>query len=291
MLRCGQRRKTVLRTDRRDKSGVGGRIGMNRALTGVFLLLALLAMAAIILDRMDIISISKDEPAATASTDTPSEANGPIDKTVGAPESAPPDSASPAESAPIDTSAYTRLAASWDVPPTPVVIDMTPPEPETPAEPAPEAVPEQAAQPEVTPAQQNPPAEEATHTEAAPAEEAAHQEQPPAAPAPASGPNSLSLLKVGFSGNDVVLHIQAVQPIASYKTLVLVSPGKVVIDLDGAYKKPAEPDVPKNNVIKKVRVGVHADMLRIVADLHFDSEAKYTVEEISPSQLAITITK
>lgn len=53
----------------------------------------------------------------------------------------------------------------------------------------------------------------------------------------------------------------------NYKSMTLENPDRVVIDLDGAWQFPANPGIPKNELVQSVRVGKNGDKTRVVIDL------------------------
>lgn len=54
----------------------------------------------------------------------------------------------------------------------------------------------------------------------------------------------------------------------NYKNMVLENPDRVVVDLDGEWKFPPNPGIPKNDIVNSVRVGKLGDSkTRVVIDL------------------------
>ncbi|MBD5641239.1 MAG: AMIN domain-containing protein [Desulfovibrio sp.] len=52
-----------------------------------------------------------------------------------------------------------------------------------------------------------------------------------------------------------------------YSSMTLTNPDRVVVDLPGNWKFPANPGVPKNDLVSAVRVGQSGDKTRVVIDL------------------------
>lgn len=52
-----------------------------------------------------------------------------------------------------------------------------------------------------------------------------------------------------------------------YSSMTLENPERVVVDLDGDWTFPANPGVPKNDLVSAVRVGQNGDKTRVVIDL------------------------
>lgn len=53
----------------------------------------------------------------------------------------------------------------------------------------------------------------------------------------------------------------------NYTSMTLANPDRVVVDLPGNWKFPANPGVPKNDLVSAVRVGQSGDKTRVVIDL------------------------
>lgn len=52
-----------------------------------------------------------------------------------------------------------------------------------------------------------------------------------------------------------------------YSSMTLENPERVVVDLPGSWKFPANPGIPKNELVSAVRVGQSGDKTRVVIDL------------------------
>lgn len=52
-----------------------------------------------------------------------------------------------------------------------------------------------------------------------------------------------------------------------YSSMTLADPERVVVDINGNWKFPANPGIPRNNLVSAVRVGKSGDKTRVVIDL------------------------
>lgn len=110
---------------------------------------------------------------------------------------------------------------------------------------------------------------------------------PPAKTAPGKGTFKV---QVKPSGKAVTMEISASGPINTYKSHVLQSPQRVMLDIDGQWTMSGNPSVPGQNVIDKVRFGRHPNAGRVVADIKAPGQVTVSVAQPSPDKLILTIT-
>ncbi len=76
---------------------------------------------------------------------------------------------------------------------------------------------------------------------------------------------TIKRITVFKAGDGVTVRLDS-NVVPTYKTMRLVSPERLVLDLDGTWKLRA-PGVPANNLVSNVRIGDHKEGTRIVIDL------------------------
>lgn len=103
----------------------------------------------------------------------------------------------------------------------------------------------------------------------------------------ATGTHEMSSLAVELSGSTVHIIIKANTPFA-YKTMLLSSPDRLVIDLPGTWKKIATTTTPKNRLVEKIRIGNQPAGPRMVLDLKMKPK-KYDIYKRDTSTLEIVI--
>lgn len=109
-----------------------------------------------------------------------------------------------------------------------------------------------------------------------------------AEPAKPQGKNPvLKNIGLHFKDNGMALRIEADRRF-SYKTFVLPSPDRYVIDLVGAWENLRVPKVPANRFVKSMRVGQQSGGPRMVMDLQ-RAPKKHNVVWLSPTILEIQI--
>lgn len=86
------------------------------------------------------------------------------------------------------------------------------------------------------------------------------------APPSNTGAHSLRSINLGFSGQQMLLRIEAGDAFP-VKTFALTGPDRLVVDLPGSWKGMKAPAVPDNNVVSKVRLGDQPSGPRLVLDL------------------------
>lgn len=95
-------------------------------------------------------------------------------------------------------------------------------------------------------------------------------EKPETAPKPAetaSGASKTANRFVVYSrDNGATVRIGGTSKM-TYSSMTLEDPDRVVVDLQGDWKFPANPGIPKNDLVKAVRVGKNGDKTRLVIDL------------------------
>ncbi len=111
----------------------------------------------------------------------------------------------------------------------------------------------------------------------------------PAPPQPAAE-NTLVALRLTSDAQHVFIHVTTQKPVATYSAFQIKEPKRFVLDLMGSYHSsvPLE-KVESNAYIKDLRTGLHPDKLRIVADLHPDTDPEATVEQRSPTELLVIL--
>jgi len=108
-----------------------------------------------------------------------------------------------------------------------------------------------------------------------PAPTAAHST--PKAEKPAAEHKSVTKFVVFTRDKGVTVRIKGAAPLI-YKNMTLSSPERLVIDLDGKWQIKA-PGVPKNSLIKNVRIGKADDKTRIVIDLSGKAKSRFTISK------------
>lgn len=97
----------------------------------------------------------------------------------------------------------------------------------------------------------------------------------------------LKNISLHFKNNGMALRIEGDRQF-SYKTFVLPSPDRYVVDLVGSWVNMRAPKVPSNQFIKSVRVGKQAGGPRLVMDLQ-RAPRKHNVVWLSPTTLEIQV--
>lgn len=167
--------------------------------------------------------------------------------------------------------------------PEPVTPEPAKPEPATPTPVTPEPAKPEPAKPE--PVAPEPAKPEPVKTELVKPEPAKPEPAKPVTPAPVK--KSLALKDIGlhFKEKGVVLRIEADGGF-SYKTFVLPSPDRYVVDLGGSWSGMRMPAIPANNMVRSARVGNQAGGPRVVLDLQ-RSLHKHRVTWVAPTVLEI----
>lgn len=137
------------------------------------------------------------------------------------------------------------------------------------------------------PPQAAPPAQTAPQPNTAP--------QPPVPVAGEKNPpqgrhNALKELSVQIVGNDAHLRVSTEKQPERYTYFIAKAPDRVVIDLYGKFEAAkAVGKTPSNNLVGVIRTGLHADRLRIVADLLPNTSTTVQVTQLSPTELLIEL--
>ena len=108
-----------------------------------------------------------------------------------------------------------------------------------------------------------------------PAPAAAHSAQK--TEKPAAEHKSVTKFVVFSRDKGVTVRIKGAAPLI-YKNMTLSSPERLVIDLDGKWQIKA-PGVPKNSLVKNVRIGKADDKTRIVIDLSSKAKSKFSLSK------------
>lgn len=97
---------------------------------------------------------------------------------------------------------------------------------------------------------------------------------------------------VSASGNASTVRIKATAVPPAPVVVTMDSPARVIVDLPGHWEHEGPGEVAGAGIIRKVRIGKHADKLRIVLDLSIDATSKLSgkpvIEETSGG-LSITV--
>ena len=222
-------------------------------------------------------SQSQPAPAAPAAPAIPA-APAPAPPAAAVPTApAAPQASAPAqpEPKPVVTAPEMKAPAQPESKPSPPEPKPVAPAPEKKAPPAP---PEPKVQ-----AVKTPPAKAAEPEKAQPAKTS---EQAPAAAS--SGLNAIKQISVAASGEGVVITIMTSRPIEKYVHFSLGSPSRLIVDLSGKWRMfTGSASVTQNAVVKDVRVGMHPDKLRIVADCL--GKAPSNVKIVRTSEHTLTI--
>ena len=180
--------------------------------------------------------------------------------------------------------------------PEPVAAPVAQPETVTPAPQAPSIEPEPDAQlAQATQAAPETAAPEARMPEPAPVQQPAVVPAVPVKEKPVTAPVAqpqgkfpvLKNIGLHFKGNGMALRIEADRQF-SYKTFVLPTPDRYVVDFPGTWENLRVPKVPSNQLIKSVRLGKQSGGPRMVMDLH-RAPRKHTVVWLSPTVLEIQV--
>jgi hypothetical protein len=123
--------------------------------------------------------------------------------------------------------------------------------------------------------------------------------QPPVQPAtpvaeetraPQGRHNALKELSVQIVGRDAHLLFVTEKQLERYTYFVAKNPGRVVVDLYGKFEKAkAVGKTPSNNLVGAIRTGIHADRMRIVADLEPNATPVVQVTQRSPTELLVEL--
>ncbi len=171
--------------------------------------------------------------------------------------------------------------------PAPVQMAEAPTPPPAPA-PAPTPAP---VQPEKPAAPEPPRQVQATRPQPAPAPETRKPEPAPAPkPAPATTVKPAPV-KDSPQGNTITRFVVFSRDKGAtvriggngrmgYRQMLLENPHRMVIDLDGDWQFPANPGIPKNDLVSNVRVGKIDDKTRVVIDL----KAKPRIARVLPGK-------
>ena len=108
------------------------------------------------------------------------------------------------------------------------------------------------------------------------------------APAAATS-NRLDKATVTPGKDAVVVRLHAVAAFGEVKHFPLKAPKRLVVDLMGDWKTSSDPKTPSNRLVKNVRMGRHADKMRIVMDLTDAAAATATVEKAGPNEVVVTV--
>ncbi len=254
-------KKSKMKPAKKKKAGKKGPlIGMVVVLSLV--LVALVVVIVLLLQKQPgepRMASSKDsgQPIATVSTPAPAVEPKPTARPKPAAKPAPASRSIPTPTtSPVPTS-RPKLVVKTKPSPEPAAREIPPTSTTTaPAQPA-EPVTTQAQPVKPTPPKPTPAAPPAP--------------KPPAAATIVADPNmvhKLSDIDFRKTGDSLQVKIMANGPVGEYKSFPLSSPPRLVIDLPGEWEKP--PFLEKKvatGYISRVRLGQHADKLRIVADL------------------------
>lgn len=93
-----------------------------------------------------------------------------------------------------------------------------------------------------------------------------------------TGAHALRSISLGFSGQQMLLRIEADNPFP-VKTFALTGPDRLVVDLPGVWQGLKVPNVPANNVVSKARLGNQSAGPRLVLDLKGPLK-NHTVERV-----------
>ncbi|MBF0481122.1 MAG: AMIN domain-containing protein [Desulfovibrionaceae bacterium] len=99
---------------------------------------------------------------------------------------------------------------------------------------------------------------------------------------------------VSASGDASTVRIKATAVPPTHQVVTMDSPARVIIDLPGRWEHDGPAEVVGAGIVRKVRIGKHADKLRIVLDLTVDSASKLSgkpVIEETGGGLTITVKK
>lgn len=123
--------------------------------------------------------------------------------------------------------------------------------------------------------------------------------QPPAQPpvpvaeevrAPQPRNNALKELSVQIVGRDAHLLFVTEKQLERYTYFVAKNPARVVIDLYGKFEKAKSVGkTPTNDLVGAIRTGIHADRMRIVADLEPNASPTVQVTQRSNTELLVEL--
>lgn len=236
---------------------------MNKGFFVVFLAVVVGAMALIFFNQ------AATPPAAPVGTGTVAQA---------------PASPEPANSTPVNPEpAKPAPAKPEPAKPEPVKPEPVKPEPAKPAPSAPAPMKPEPVKPE--PVKPEPAKPEPAKPEPAKAEPAKPESAKPVTPAPMKKALVLKNIGLHFKEKGVVLRIEADGGF-SYKTFVLPTPDRYVVDLGGSWSGMRVPVIPANNMVKSARVGSQAGGPRLVLDLQ-RAPKKHRVTWVAPTVLEI----
>lgn len=196
-------------------------------------------------------------------------------------------------SQPIKEPAKAPVVAAKPGEPGPVPLEpaLAVPTPALDAAPKPDAAPAETAAPPAKPGKPGPPDKDKTGKDKAEADKTDKKKSPdtPAAAATAAEPNKAaapaakptkvpaaapaqrgSILRVvgEDTPGEFVLTVETSAPPAHFEKMFLSDPPRVVLDLDGAWAYNGPLDRPVGEgVVRRIRVGKHADRFRVVLDL------------------------
>jgi hypothetical protein len=128
----------------------------------------------------------------------------------------------------------------------------------------------------------------------APAGTGEHQRARPAPGAAWKGQGVFKTASVSASGDTTTVRISATAVPPNHEVIAADSPARLIIDLPGHWEHEGPGEVAGAGVVRKVRIGKHADKLRIVLDLTVDSTAKLSGKptiEATGEGLTITLKK
>ncbi len=116
---------------------------------------------------------------------------------------------------------------------------------------------------------------------------AAQQTTRPNPPDEAEAKHALKIMALRFSGQGMILRIEADGPF-TVKSFVLPNPNRLVVDLAGSWENMRAPMVPENNLVAKARTGRQEKASRLVLDLSRVLK-KNEIVRVSPSEVEIHI--
>ncbi|CAK7059374.1 MAG: hypothetical protein DELT_01360 [Desulfovibrio sp.] len=258
---------------------------MNKGFFVVFLGIVVGAMALIFFNQASTPASSPTEPTTVAEAPTqptqpaqPGQPGQPDAK----PEPAKPEPAKPEPAKP--EPAKPEPAKPEPAKPEPAKPEPAKSEPEKP-EPAKAETPVTSEPAKPEPAKPEPAKPEPVKPEPAAAEPAKPEPAKTVTPAAIKKNPSLKNIGLHFKDKGLVLRIEADGGF-SYKTFVLPTPDRYVVDLGGTWSNMRVPAIPANNMIKSARVGNQAGGPRIVLDLQ-RAPKKHRVTWVAPTVLEI----
>lgn len=247
---------------------------MNKVFLGIILVVCILGMALVLLNnRLGRKPESRSQPpVAEAPIQRPGQGAEESEAMVRAREIA--EAARGISGGESEASPRPPLAAPVveDVPRTPGLAPLPEPKPDeiqqnTPPQEAPaiEPAPTETATRKPEPKPEPRPEPKPEPKPAAPADASAETAKP-AARAAAPGAKSVSRFVVYAREKGATVRIGGDTKM-DYSSMNLENPERVVVDLPGQWKFPANPGVPKNDLVSAVRVGQSGDKTRVVIDL------------------------